>query len=1232
MCVSTRNVLRLVIKWIQITLCSLSMLMLSHASDIEIYQNQEKGVVVIVMMLDTSASMDLNSQGGEEACDLPKGTKVRQFGQELKRPQNYWVNYCVDSRGRKYYDRISRLKDALYQLATSQIIPSNTKIGIGTFPYVTRSESNQRGYIRIPADYWGEVGSAQRAKVLNMIRSPQFRGQGGTPTSTAYAEAAAYMLGTRTLGSAPYSGMLLVPKEEVARVIRGRWEYQKRYISPLGDLEPSQCNGQGIYVLTDGEPQSPANANFRSVMAGALGVFEYRIEDRSGLKGGRYDSARYKSYWGAIGLFSRYLNNPNMTRRLIQLAQSQGGAGKTPSNSADQNYRVPTAVVGFGSVFDTDPHIKQQLTDPVTQKVRTYYDCNQIRTVDARNACNWGEKSKFSDGSDTIANVGGFGEGGFYSASSTDEVISSIVNFIEESKPQFEPLLMGAPSIPVDSLLPIQIQPYAYYAMFVPRPNSGLRLWQGNLNKFHIHRGEIYSADKQRRLIRRTGEIDQTAVGIWGEGGFKQRLALGMSSEQTPRSRRPVFSNRLVKADGTLDATTELQPIELSRLLSQNDNSEGADPDKNYWLNLLGFQVAANANINSLEQLPKATLRQVGAMLHSKPILLTQQGKIEIDRSIAKRSPQQKFISRDRKDYVLFGSTQGILHVLNDQGDEVFAFVPHEMMQKQKQAFLSAELSAGDGDLFYGVDATWSVHSQYQSGLDGILRVSSSSESQASLKNDASLSAHALQWVYGGLRMGGRSYYALDLSQLDPWTRHQALAPKLKFQIDPDQQRILSQSHVAGQSTAGIWSNLQALNYMGQSWSKPTLAYVNWFEGQQKVKKLVMFVGGGYDAVGGVDCDALAAMAQHNNKGYECPLYRQSNHIGAGVYMFDAHTGELLWWSSGVAASGMGAQLATQDSRLKYSVVSQINSLDRDNDGLVDAIYFGDLGGQVFRIDLNNAAAEMQSFVSHVVRLMDLNQAKGATARFYEMPSLSVHRDREGFYVAVSISSGNASSPLVEGELSAQDGIYVLYDHDIARPELNRLSAAQLYHQQSVTQLPAMNAQDGIARFSFIDGRKVYHDGWWAAYTSAGTQRSAKAGEYKGMGEVFVLDKLLYTNVYYKYGQGIGQGCGAKVHGDSYVFQYCLPTGKCEPPMLSAPADLPNRMKIGAGILGTGLAKGYLNVDGSLSVAINREESIEKCRQAQFKKLPECQLYETKTKIRTLSWDEHASKFKMAMK
>lgn len=39
---------------------------------------------------------------------------------------------------------------------------------------------------------------------------------------------------------------------------------------------------------------------------------------------------------------------------------------------------------------------------------------------------------------------------------------------------------------------------------------------------------------------------------------------------------------------------------------------------------------------------------------------------------------------------------------------------------------------------------------------------------------------------------------------------------------------------------------------------------------------------------------------------------------------------------------------------MKHSIVSRISTLDRDADGLVDHLYFGDLGGQIFRVDLNN--------------------------------------------------------------------------------------------------------------------------------------------------------------------------------------------------------------------------------------------------------------------------------------
>lgn len=66
--------------------------------------------------------------------------------------------------------------------------------------------------------------------------------------------------------------------------------------------------------------------------------------------------------------------------------------------------------------------------------------------------------------------------------------------------------------------------------------------------------------------------------------------------------------------------------------------------------------------------------------------------------------------------------------------------------------------------------------------------------------------------------MGGRSYYALDLKDIQN--------PKLKFHINPD-------SALAG----------TPLSYMGQSWSKPTIGFVNWAGKRTRV----MFVGGGYD-------------------------------------------------------------------------------------------------------------------------------------------------------------------------------------------------------------------------------------------------------------------------------------------------------------------------------------------------------------------------------------------------
>ncbi|MEL1623656.1 hypothetical protein, partial [Acinetobacter baumannii] len=65
------------------------------------------------------------------------------------------------------------------------------------------------------------------------------------------------------------------------------------------------------------------------------------------------------------------------------------------------------------------------------------------------------------------------------------------------------------------------------------------------------------------------------------------------------------------------------------------------------------------------------------------------------------------------------------------------------------------------------------------------------------------------QIVYGGLRMGGRSYYALNLQDMSN--------PKLLFQISPDEQKTYYN---------GTTTTYAALSNMGQSWSKPSIGWV----------------------------------------------------------------------------------------------------------------------------------------------------------------------------------------------------------------------------------------------------------------------------------------------------------------------------------------------------------------------------------------------------------------------
>lgn len=864
------------------------------------------------------------------------------------------------------------------------------------------------------------------------------------------------------------------------------------------------CDGNGVYFLTDGAPNSTKDSMAQTIMNTSL-TSKYAISSKptGGLVSPVLQSNLFSGEtggWEYIGKYAQILNSAN-----------------NPLGKA-----IKTAVVGFGSSFSGLSGVSGSTDISV---------CNAITNVDAKNACLWGSSS--------------YGNGGIYYAEDSSDIANSIIDFVNKVSVAIDPINTGSPTIPTDALNPSVIQPFGYYATVTPTPEKTYQLWAGNMNKYQILNG-VLAGSNSINLLTSSGLLDTNATGYW-TGGVKGQLTLlntTSSSNTVKTSQRIIYTNRIISGNTASESYSSLSQVNLDSLLNSS-GSFNNDPNKGYWLNALGYDIdPTTANISASTLIDATELRQLGSTMHSSPLLLTQSGKITYSSS--------GITTQNRDDYLLFGSTQGILHVVqvgNESkqgtagysypgGKEVFAFVPNEMMENQKEAFRN--ISSTSGSLFYGIDAPWTAYTQYRATSDGSLSVNVDTNVTG---NGSNISGKSLQWVYGGLRMGGRSYYALDLSNI--------LSPKLKFHLDPDKQKVWSAEK--GEL------NYPQLKFMGQSWSKPTITWVNY----GGTKRLVMFVGGGYDL------------------GYESKTYNQTNGVGGSVYMFDASTGELLWWLNNDSTKGTykatdssGKILSVKTAYKKeaiYSVVSQIDAVDRDGDGLADHLYFGDLGGQVFRIDMNNNSEDSGNWVNkgHIVRLLNLHQTNGLSPRFYDTPSLTIHTGVNGKFGALSIASGNRSSPLADSTQSANDAVYIIYDNDVARTDLFTITVSESDQTALRTKDITLLVFDGINGVNQQNANSAYNGGWYKNFSSV-------AGDYKGMNGLYAVGNLLYVNTFYRKGTGISGACNSGVTGDSYVFRFCLPTGKCSSSSTATTGGM-SLSKVGAGLLGTSLSMQTVN-------------------------------------------------------
>lgn len=1154
--------------------------------DLEIYKPAETGKTTITMMLDTSGSMTIDQVN--YACDLPGGSTSYTKKSELSttNPQ-YKRNYCetnkryyyrldsnkkwylcgnsdgsgntsystticktalsnapdidgyeyVNSNSNNYYfkvnktyDRITRLKDAIFTLMdNTQLDPKKVAIGIGQFS--SQSDANNvvtfntngtaantdgvSGKILLPAALLDDI---QRQRIREVVAAA---GAGnGTPTANAYAEVGAYMLGTKTSGTG--SGFIKSTTASKAG---------SSYISPL--LKPSSCDGRGIYFLTDGSPNGSSNP--LALMRVALNRTNFSIPSVTLPSGSESNNGM-----PAVGAFARALRDSTIS----------------PLGTDQEIY---TAVVGFGADFNVDrvedaalPEAQRVIrtlpyTNPKTGVTtnRDFYNCKNITRLDARNACNWGEKAHPS-----LPGVGGFGEGGFYSAQSTDDIVNSIITFVSDLDNTLPSTPSGTISIPDDPYRADSQLAVAYYPTLQPKVADSAVIWEGNLKKYSLNEGTLFGKNGSKLFKNIAGELNPATQDLWSDKdypGANDKVESGgfYSQLNTPATGVASVRNLYVEDwKSATDQTTVLRKVGVNAagkmIVDNNPLSSTTFQDTGTYtqetlrklLNYLGFDKlpstsTAVKDMTLTSAHVSAAIKVVGATIHSTPASVSYSATLDKDGRV----------TDNRDDYVLFGSTEGGLHLVDaaDQsaggGKEKFVIIPREMLRdpSKSAALVKGATKDAIGSPNFGIDAPWLVTADYKYDFDN-------------KKVNIDTANNKGVFAYGGLRMGGDAFYGLNLKDSN--------SPSMMFSITP--------------ATSGF-------SRMGQIWGKPTKARIKTSNAANDKGLDVLVFGGGYD------------MCYENESfqvGITDPLLGTCSNKalaqGNAVYIINAKTGALIW-----SASNSGSPTTTVTT-MTNSIVAGITTLDRDNDGYMDHIYFADLGGQLFRADFTNAGfvkpvtsgtASPETLFTNTRVTRVLKSAYTGTDtrfnyRFYERPNVSFYRNptTNTLFALVNMISGDRSSPLSKiRDESKSDRLYSIIDSDVTKPD-NIFYASDFITagNQKIKELVGDNtANSDLAELPTAIG-SLTASGYTLDQKNAminTLKAGTKKGWYypltrfdgygnvrytKGIGKSEIIDSFLYTTVYNPdMSYGSANSCAAEITGGSERQLYCLPYGIC---------------------------------------------------------------------------------------
>lgn len=593
-------------------------------------------------------------------------------------------------------------------------------------------------------------------------------------------------------------------------------------------------------------------------------------------------------------------------------------------------------------------------------------------------------KDKLND----IATHGG-GIASYGDSSETLKVeLTKIFDEISKSAASFT-----APAVSVNAYNNLEHLDELYYSVFKPDDKAG---WYGNIKRYRVAGSQVLDVKGDPAVDPTTGFFAENSRSWWTpdaeapdgdtivKGGAASRLTLNrnvvsyfgnkelMASENRISEKNNKLDYRYLDLPSGVDSSEYTSVLQWARGVDVKD--EDGDGDKTD---------------------PRHYMEDP---LHSRPALVNYSYTVDDEGNA----------SFDSTIYVATNS--GVLHAFSTNADnpvEHFAFIPKELL----------------GNLYQYYKGASPLTKVY--GLDGSITIWHDDKNF-----DRQVNGDDTVYLYVGMRRGGKSYYALDVTDRSN--------PKFLWQIN---------------GGSGDFGKL------AQTWSKP-------IRSKAKIAGTsydVLFFAGGYDT----DEDNASVRTDHSE--------------GNAIYMVDARTGNLLW-----SAAKSGANLNLSDMR--SSIPADMNVIDRDGNGYADLAYVADVGGRVWRFDFDNEAGGPTSFATGGV-IADLNGGHETDhIRFYNPvdvtyttsdaitvtdPANSSKLVRvDGARFQLAIGSGYRAHPL---NTRVKDTFYIINDYDVfeAPESYTKLTESDLANYASFKTEPLDKVKNGLFYRLPSSGEKV---------------------------------------------------------------------------------------------------------------------------------------------------------------